>query len=366
MKRLLLAAVMFAATAALFAQSKPLEIYVVDTEGGKAALYVTPSGQTALVDTGSPGGRDTDRIMAAIADAGVKQIDVLVSTHYHIDHIGGMQELAKRIPIAHFVDHGHSVEEREQVPGFQQAYAELRAKARHTVVKAGDRLPMKDLDWRIVTSAGQALKKPLPGGGTPNPACASFTPKNITNDPENSQSIGSAVAFGQFRLLDLGDLLWNNERDLMCPNNPIGTVDLYMVTHHGLDQSNAPVVVHAVRPRVAVMQNGTRKGAGTEAMTTMRTSPGLEDIWQLHWSHRAGIEQNSAGVFVANVDEPATIAAVLAPPPESGGAPPGGRGRGAAAAAHTPAYWIKISARQDGTFTVSNSRNGFSKTYGRR
>ncbi len=364
MKRLLLVVLTFVASTALLAQTKPLDIYVVDTEGGKAALYVTPSGQTALVDTGNPGGRDVDRIMAAIEDAGVKQIDLLISTHYHVDHIGGMQELAKRIPIAHFVDHGPSVEEKEQVQGFQQAYAELRAKAKHTVVKPGDKLPLKDLDWRIVTSAGQVLKKPLPGGGAANPACASFTAKNITNDPENSQSIGSVVAFGQFRILDLGDLLWNNERDLMCPNNPIGTVDLYLVTHHGLDQSNSPVVVHAARPRVAVMQNGTRKGAGTEAMTTMRTAPGLEDIWQLHWSHRAGIEQNSAGVFVANVDDPETIAAVLAPP--AAGGTPQGRGRGAAAAAHTPAYWIKISARQDGSFTVSNSRNTFSKTYARR
>lgn len=364
MKKHLAAVAVTIAAAGLLAQTKPLEIYVVDTEGGKAALYVTPSGQTALVDTGSPGGRDVDRIMAAIEDAGVKQIDVLVSTHYHVDHIGGMQELAKRIPIAHFVDHGPSVEEKEQVQGFQQAYAELRAKAKHTVVKPGDKLPLKDLDWRIVTAAGQVLKKPLPGGGAANPLCANFTPKTITNDPENAQSIGSVIAFGQFRILDLGDLLWNNERDLMCPNNPIGTVDLYMVTHHGLDQSNAPVVVHAVRPRVAVMQNGTRKGAGTEAMMTMRTSAGLEDIWQLHWAHRAGIEQNSAGVFVANVDEPATLAAVLAPP-APGTTPPGG-GRGAAAAAHTPAYWIKISARQDGSFTVSNSRNGFSKTYARR
>jgi competence protein ComEC len=409
--------------------AKPLDIYVVDTEGGKATLFVAPSGQTLLIDSGNPGGRDTNRIMEVITAAGVKQIDYLLSTHYHVDHIGGMQELASRIPIGTFIDHGPTVEEREQVPGFQKAYAELYAKAKHLVVKPGDRVPIAGLDWRIVTAGGQSLKTPLPGGGKPNPECASFTPKEITNDPENAQSVGSVITLGQFRAIDLGDLLWNKEFELMCPNNPIGSVDLYLVSHHGIDASNSPVLVHGLQPRVAVMQNGTRKGAAAQAMPTMRSSPGLEDIWQLHWGYGAGIEQNSAGVFIANVDDAATIASVLTAPPRGGGpgrgagapgagaapvgggaspgaatmapapstgspamvpAPPSpgtptasapaqgqvapaavgpttgggpGAGRGGAAAAHSPAYWIKISALPDGTFTVTNSRNGFSKTY---
>ena len=364
MKTVAIALFTVVSVAFLFAQSgasKPLRIYVVDTEGGKAALWIAPSGQTVLVDSGSPGGRDTDRIMAAAAEAGVKQIDLLVSTHYHVDHIGGIQELAKRMPIKTFVDHGPSVEEREQVQGFQAAYKELYEKAQHLVVKPGDRLPLKDLDWRIVTSAGQVLKTPLPGGGKPNPACASYTPKDANPADENSQSVGSAIAFGQFRAIDLGDLLWYNEHELMCPNNPIGTVDLYLVSHHGLDQSGSSVLVHGVQPRVAVMQNGTRKGAGAQAMPTMRTSPGLEDIWQLHWSYGAGIEQNSAGVFIANVDDNQTIANVLTAPPGSGAQ--GARGASGPPPPHTPAFWIKIAAEQDGSFTVSNSRNGFSKTY---
>jgi hypothetical protein len=317
------------------------------------------------------------------------------------------------------------VEPREQVQGFQAAYAELYGKAKHLVVKPGDKVPITGLDWRIVTSAGQVLKTPLLGGGKSNPTCASFSPKDITTDPENAQSVGSVITLGQFRAIDLGDLLWNKEHELMCPNNPIGTVDLYLVTHHGTDSSGSPQIVHALQPRVAVMQNGTRKGAGVQAMPTMRSSPGLEDIWQLHWSHTAGIEQNSAGVFIANVEDAATVANVLTAPPRGGGpgrgqggppapgaaappavsgppatapppgnAPPGGTapqagtgappaaapgapgagpapggpgaGRGGGAAAHTPAYWIKISAQQDGTFTVSNSRNGFSKTYNAR
>src|SRR3954451_23480681 len=195
--------------------SKPLVVYVVDTEGGKAALYISPSGESLLIDSGNPGGRDTDRIMAAVTDAGLTKIDYLLSTHYHVDHIGGMQELATRRPIGTFIDHGPTVEEREQVANFQQSYAELYGKAKHLVVKPGDRVPIAGLDWRIVTAGGNTLKTPLAGGGKPNPACAQFTPKEITNDPENAQSVGSVVTFGQFRSIDLGDLLWNKEFELM-------------------------------------------------------------------------------------------------------------------------------------------------------
>jgi len=384
--------------------SKPVQVYVLDTEGGKAALWISPTGQSLLIDSGNPGARDLDRIMAAVSDAGLRQIDFLISTHYHVDHIGGMQELAKRIPIAHYIDHGPSVEEREQVQGFQAAYAELYGKAKHTIVKPGDKVPITGLDWRIVSAGGNVLKTPLPGGGKSNPACAGVDPKEASATDENAMSVGSVVTFGQFRAIDLGDLVWAKEYALVCPNNSVGTVDVFFVTHHGLDASNSPALVHGLQPRVAIMQNGTRKGAGAETMPTLRTSPGLEDIWQLHWSYTAGIEQNSAGVYIANVDDNATIAGVLTAPPRgggpggsraaapggapaaqpptagpagqpapsaqappaAGGAPGGGAGRGgpgAAAAAHTPAYWIKLTAQSDGTFTVTNSRNGFSKTY---
>ena len=437
------------------ASGKTLDIYVADTEGGKAALYVSPTGQTVLIDTGNPGARDGDRILAMLKDAGVSKIDYLISTHYHVDHIGGLQELSKRIPIAHYIDHGPNMEAKEQLQGFEAAYQEIRAKAKHTIVKPGDRLPITGLDWRIVTAAGQVMKAPLPGGGQPNPACAQFQ-KRDPGEPENAASVGSVISYGQFRVVDLGDLLWNEEGALMCPNNPIGTVDLYMVTHHGLAQSGPEALVHGVRPRVAVMQNGTRKGGAVATFDILRRSPGLEDIWLLHWAYAGGIEHNPAGVFIANVDEPATIANVLTappgggrggpggpppgaggpppgaggpppgvagpppgvggpppgvagPPPGAGGPPPGagvppgaappgaapagaappgvappgatapppgppqggrgfggGGGRGGGAAAHTPAYYLKISAQENGTFTVTNTRNGFSKTYVKR
>jgi beta-lactamase superfamily II metal-dependent hydrolase len=419
---------------------KTLDIYVADTEGGKAALFVSPSGQTLLIDAGNPGERDLTRILAMLGEAGVTKLDYLISTHYHVDHIGGMQELARKIPIATFIDHGPNTESREQVQNFSTSYEQIRGTAKHLVVKPGDRVPITGLDWRIVTAAGAVLKTPLPGGGKPNPACASFEKRPDPPTPDdNAASVGSVVTYGQFRLIDLGDLLWNVEGQLMCPNNPIGTVDLYMVTHHGLAQSNSDVVIQGVRPRVALMQNGTRKGGAVPVFESLRKSPGFEDVWQLHWAYAGGIEYNAPGVFIANVDDPATIAGVLTAPPGGGrggpggpggrggapgagvppaaaggppaaapgagapatppaaapgtspaagaapgpGAPPpagaapggpGGPGAGAGrgggfgggAAAHTPAYYIKVSAQADGSFTVTNTRNGFSKTYPKR
>jgi beta-lactamase superfamily II metal-dependent hydrolase len=345
--------------------AKTLDIYFVDTEGGKATLFVTPSRETVLIDTGNPVPRDVDRIMAVIDHAGVKQIDHLISTHYHVDHIGGMAELAKRVPIRHYVDHGPTVEAREQVAGFQETYAALRAQAKHTVVKAGDRLPVRDADWRIVMSAGRALAGPLAGGGQPNAGCASFEKRNAPND-ENGQSVGSVVTFGQFRLIDLGDLVWNDEFSLVCPRNLVGAVDVYVASHHGMDASGSRALVHAIRPRVAVMHNGTRKGGTVQTYQTLRSSPGFEDVWQLHWSYNGLIEHNPPGVFIANVDEPDVIAGVLtAPPPVPGARGGGGRG-GAAAQTHAPAYWIKIAAETNGSYTVSNSRTGFSKAYAAR
>jgi len=424
-------------------KGKTLDIYVADTEGGKAALFVSPTGQTLLIDSGNPGERDLTRIMAMIGDAGVKQIDYLISTHYHVDHIGGLQELSKRIPIGTYIDHGPNTEPKEQVANFQTSYDQFRGTAKHLIAKPGDRIPITGLDWRIVTSAGQVLKTPLPGGGRPNPACAAFEKRPDPDTPDdNAASVGSVVTFGQFKLIDLGDLLWNKEGELMCPNNPVGTVDLFMVTHHGLAQSNSDALIQGVRPRVALMQNGTRKGGAIPVFESLRKSPGFEDVWQLHWSYAAGVEHNAPGVFIANVDDAATIAGVLtAPagggrggpggPPQAAGVPPaaapgappagaaptppaqvppapnatpapgqpalgqppapapaagqapagqpgapgagpgGGRGAGGgrgggAAAAHTPAYYIKVSAQADGTFTVTNTRNGFSKTYVKR
>ncbi|HZF31534.1 MAG TPA: MBL fold metallo-hydrolase [Gammaproteobacteria bacterium] len=338
-----------------------LDIYLIDVEGGNATLFVAPSGESLLIDTGNGGpaaDRDAGRIMAAVEDAGVRRIDHLITTHYHGDHFGAMETLAARIPIAEFIDHGANVQPGPGADAFLAVYPQLYAKASHVVAKPGDRVKLGDVDVRIVASAGEAIREPLPGAGQPNPLCASYKP--MDPDPsENAQSVGSHFTFGRFRALHLGDLTWNKEHDLMCPMNRLGTVDLFIVSHHGQPISNGPVLVHAIGARAAIMNNGTRKGGQPDTMKVLFAAPGLEDLWQLHFSQLGGQEYTVPGAFIANtVDEqPAAmpIEPVAAAAPGAG-APP-------APVHNGKAYWLKVAAQRDGTFTVTNARNGFAKTY---
>jgi competence protein ComEC len=364
--------VLFLALASLtgpaLAQSaaKTLDIYYVDTEGGQSSLFVSPSGQTVLVDTGNPGTRDAGRIMEAIRAAGVKQIDYLLITHYHGDHIGGYLELAKQIPILHYIDHGPTIQPEQNIES-KQAYDAAIKIHPHVIAKPGDKVPVAGLDWTIVSAASKTLTSNIadaPGAGLANPYCADFKPKEITVDLENDQSVGSVIRYGKFRTVDLGDLLWNREGQLACPVNRIGTVDLLLTTHHGLAWSGTKSLIYALHPRVVVMNNGTRKGAQVETFQTLEAAPGLEDLWQLHWSANGLLEHNVAGAFIANLETPDTTAGVLKNPP--GDTPPGTRPAEIGDSNHSPAYWIKVSAQADGTFTVTNARNGFSKTYTHR
>ena len=345
--------------------TKSLRIYVVDVEGGNATLFVAPSGGSVLVDTGNPGvaaARDAARIMAAVKDAGLSQIDHLITTHWHGDHFGAMSELATRIPIRHFIDHGPTIQPQALSTEFLNTqYPALYGRSKHTVVQPGDRIPVDGLDWRIVASAGKVMKTPLGGGGGTNPYCSGFKPQE-SDTGENAQSVGSVITFGNFRAMHLGDLTWNKEFELMCPNNTIGTIDLNIVSHHGQPSSNAEVLVHAVRARVGILNNGTRKGGQPAAMKILYSAPGLEHVWQLHFSELSGQEYTTPGLFIANGvdDQPSSMPiAALTPAAPGGAAPPPPVHNG-------QAYWIKVSAMPDGSFTVTNARNGFSKSYGAR
>lgn len=344
---MLLAAVCVAYPVAQPRTSKTLDIYVLDVEGGNATLFVAPSGESVLIDTGNGGAaavRDAERIIAAVKDAGISQIDALITSHWHNDHMGAMAELAKRMPIRHYLDHGGNVQPSATVDEFlKKTYPSLVSKAKHTVVTAGDTLPMKGVEWRIVTAGRQAITKPLAGAGGSNAHCAWFKPhavNPVTGQPvgntEDEQSVGSHVTFGRFRAVYLADFPWNKEFELMCPVNKLGTVDFLLVSRHGQHSSNSEALVHALRPRVGVINNGIRKGGQPETMRVLHASPGLEDLWQTHVAQLSGPEHDIPGIFVANLVED----------PE-----------------HSPAYWIKVSARPDGAFTVTNSRNGFSKSY---
>jgi hypothetical protein len=217
-------------------------------------------------------------------------------------------------------------------------------------------LAVEGLEWRIVTAQGAAIKAPLASAGQPNVTCATFKPQP-DDATDNAQSVGSVVSYGRFRLAHLGDLTWNREFDLMCPSNRIGTVDLFVVSHHGRADSNSDVLVHGLAPRVAIMNNGTRKGGPPEVMKTIYSSPGLEDLWQLHFSVLSGQEFTVPGLFIANtVDKPLTTMPIEPMPEPGSGAPP-------APAHNGPAHWIKVSAHSDGSFSVANTRNGFTKSY---
>src|ERR1700682_4472294 len=331
--------------------SRTLEVYIIDVEGGNAVLFVPPSHESLLIDTGNAGAaaaRDAGRVVDAIKDAGLQQIDHLIITHWHGDHFGGRAERASKVPIREFIDHGPNVQPGELADTFlQKTYPQLYAKAKHTVAKPGDKIAIAGLDVRVVTSAGETIKAPLPGAGMPNPYCANFKPGE--NNAEDPQSVGVHITYGKFRTVHLGDLTKNKEFELMCPNNRLGTVNVLLGLHHGQASSNSEVMVHALHPRVAIMNDGTRKGGEPEVMKTVHSSPGLEDLWQVHFSLLRGQEDTVPGMFIANTidDAPAAlpVAPIAAPPPGPNTPPP--------PAHNGPAYWIKVSAQSDGTVTVT-------------
>jgi competence protein ComEC len=364
MKRLPLLVLCLLLSAAALPSAKTLDMWVIDTEGGKALLVVSPSGQSMLIDTGYPGnaGRDTARILEACRAAGVKKLDVLLTTHYDVDHVSNTPSLVASMPVGLFVDHGARVVDDPGTVAAVKAYDELWAgrmgappvgdpppvggaspvgrsgPPTHLVARPGDRIPFAGVDVLVVTSAGRALKTPLPGAGQPNPACAGVErrtwSKTDEDHSENSASVGTLLTFGTFRMLDLGDLTWNREVDLVCPDNPIGVVDLFMVTHHGNDISNTPALVNAIRPRVAVMNNGARKIGAASVIRLLKTAPRMRALYLLHWSANAP-DDNPPDDFIANLQDS-----------------PDGK-------------WIKISAQENGTMVVTNGRTGVAKTYTR-
>jgi beta-lactamase superfamily II metal-dependent hydrolase len=354
---------MLCAASAAAQPRSSLDIYVTDVEGGNATLFVTPAGESVLIDTGNANGavRDAGRIMDAVRDAHVTQIDHLILTHYHADHFGGMEELSKQIPIKEFIDHGRNVQEGVGADWERDVYPKLYATGKHVVTKPGDRIALKGVDWRIVASAGAVIPaSALPGANKPNRACANY--QDFDNNMEDPMSVASYIGFGRFHTAHLGDLPRKMEFKMMCPNTSLPAVDLYLGLHHGVESSNSPVMVHALRPRVAIMNNGTRKGGDPSTMMSVHTSPGLEDLWQIHFSQLSGQEFTQPGMFIANgIDD---VSAVMPVKPMAAPAP-GAPGIQPAPVHNGKAYWIKVSAMTDGSFTVTNQRNGFSKTYAR-
>lgn len=328
------------ATQAVLAQDKAqkhLLIYSIDVEGGQSTLLVAPSGDSLLVDTGWPDrdGSGIGRIQAAMKDAGITRIDHVFITHFHVDHVGGVPELVKHVKVGEFIDHGPNREDSDITRRDFAAYLKAIDGTPRRIVHPGDTIQIPGLSVVVLAADGDHISavpgvKPLS-----NPGCA--TERLWPDDPsENARSAGILVTFGRFRFLDLGDLTGAKEVALVCPNNPIPPIDLYLVNHHGMDLSNSRALVNAIHPRVAIMNNGAHKAGMPEAWQTVHDSPGLEDLYMVHTAEGSDAAHNSPEPLIANP-----------------------KGAGADGA------YFKVVVSPTGTFSVTNSRTGQTKQYRR-
>jgi beta-lactamase superfamily II metal-dependent hydrolase len=330
------ATLVLAATPSVAAQSstKHLLIYTIDVEGGQATLLVAPSGASLLVDTGWPGNnaRDTDRIMAAMHDAGIRKLDKVFITHYHTDHVGGVPNLVQRVHVGEFLDHGENREDSDITRHDYAAYLKAIEGKQRRIVHPGDTISVPGLSIVVLAADGEHIAS-VPGiKPVPNKYCAGE--RAWEADPsENARSAGILVRFGNFRFLDLGDLTKAKEIPLVCPDNLIGTVDLYLVNHHGMNLSSSRALVDAIHPRAAIMDNGAHKAGSPEAWQTVHDSPGLEDLYMLHTAEGSDAAHNSADPLVANL-------------------------KGGSDGAN-----FKAVASANGGFSVTNSRTGKTKDY---
>ncbi|MGA8441111.1 MAG: MBL fold metallo-hydrolase [Candidatus Sulfotelmatobacter sp.] len=317
--------------------AKTLRIFFVDVEGGQATLFVTPAGESLLIDTGWPGnnGRDADRIVEAAKKAGISKIDYVLITHFHSDHVGGLPQLLARIPVGTVIDHGDNRESTD-APTVQawRAYQGVLAtkKFKRLTAKPGDRLPIRGLETTVISSDGLVIDHALAAAGQENASC-----KNAAQYPpdqtENLRSLGTLITFGKLKILDLGDLTRDKEMELVCPKNKLGLIDIYIVSHHGWYQSGSPEFLNAIAPRVAIMDNGAKKGGTPSAWDIIERSPRLENLWQLHFSEEGGAAHNVAPEFIANPEGP------------------------------DAANYLELTAWPDGSFAVFNSRTSNTKQY---
>lgn len=374
LRKLLTAALLSAAfTVPALAADGTLKVVAIDVEGGGGTLFVTPEGKSLLIDTGWPSGygllsspdgakNSADRIVAVAKKLGVSKIDYLIITHYHMDHVGGVVDLAKRIPIDTFIDHGANAEhlppgqkDDPQLPGgapdiLYPKYLQVIKGHHHIVAKPGQVIHIGSLTDTIVASDGVVLSKPLPGAGQPNAACNTALALSTKPDggEENSRSVASLLSFGKVKIAAFGDLSWKKEHDLSCPVTRLGHVNLLIVTQHGSNISSNPASLTDMRPDVAVMGSGGKKGGDAETIKAVEASPGLMGFWRLH-ENFAHPEWDGDKNMIANLNPPASAVAAQAKslfsaPPDRG-------------------YDIRAEIATDGKITVTNDRNGFSKTY---
>ena len=374
-RKTLLAALMASALAApAIAADGTLKIVSIDMEGGGGTLFVTPEGKSLLIDTGWPGGagllpspdgaqNSADRIVAAAKKLGLSKIDYLIITHYHMDHVGGVMELVKRIPVDTFIDHGPNSEHLapgEKVPPdlaggapdqLYPKYLDVIKGHKHIVAAPGQVIDIGSMTDTIVSSNGVTLSKPLAGAGAPIAACDTAESKSTKaiGGEENRRSVASLLRFGKVSIALFGDLSWDKERELSCPTGKLGHVNLLIVTQHGSNISSNPASIADMHPDIALMGMGGKKGGDEDPIKLIKASPGLMGFWQTHESFAHPAWGASDKNMVANLNPPAAAIAAHAKamftsPPDEGHA-------------------IHAEITKDGKITMTNDRNGYSKTY---
>ncbi len=344
MRNALAALVLVAIAAGADGPSRPLDIYFIDVLGGAATLIVTPEGESVLIDSGWAGfaDRDPKRIEAVLkGEAKLDHLDHLVTTHWHADHFGGVDGLARRLRVDHYWDRGLpdlSAPDNDRAnypdgpaPGDPLGDSYRKASAgKRKALRAGDSLPLRGVEAVVLASGGKVIDSP---DAAPNPLCAG-APADLPEDrSDNARSLAFRFRLGKFDFLDCGDLTWNVEKQLVCPADKIGPVDLYQVTHHGMDISNHPTLIQAVRPTVAIMNNGPRKGGAPATVERLKAVSSIEVAYQLHKNAATTPAQNAAPELIANRD------------------PAGGQ-------------FIKVSVLADGSsFTVQIGPDGPKRTF---
>lgn len=322
------------------AQARSLEIYWVDVEGGGATLLISPAGESLLIDAGEAVARDAKRIHeVATRVAGVKQIDHMVTTHWHSDHFGGVYGLSQLMPIHHFYANRPLPETLADIQGtpfalMRSQYLKLVAKG-PVILRPGDTVPMRQTTGQpaLTVKCIAANQEILKGHGTRNPVCSKVQEAPL-DASENLNSLVLLVQFGKFNFFDSGDLTRNMETKLVCPTNIVGKVVLYQSGHHGLDQSNDPVLVESLQPQVVVVNNSATKGAEPKSMEAIRTTKSVETVWQVHKNYQAKAGWNTADEYIANP-----------------------------ASNEDSAQFIKASVERDGRFSVQLGTNGTKRSY---
>jgi competence protein ComEC len=341
------------------AKDDALQMVSIDVEGGGGTLFVTPDGKSLLIDTGNPeeskvtgSHPSSERIVAAANALGVKKIDYLLITHYHGDHIGGTVGLLKRIPIGTVIDHGDNrevtaspnpdapqIDLKNPPPGStaygHDVYLKAIAGHPHIVAHPGQVFHIGGMTVTIVAADAKMIDKPLPGAGEANEACAGMAGMASNGGEENARSTASVISWGKVKIAAFGDLTWDREKDLFCPNDKVGKIGVYLATHHGTALSGSPAAVNSLQPVVAIVGNSARKGADAERMASIKSSPRIQGVWQLHTTTVAP-DANVAADMIANPDTDN---------------------------AKDKFYDLRLRIRKDGDVTVINERNGFNKTY---